>query len=454
MTKQSVGGRPRVLMVGYNGANNTGAEALLQADIRDLRAVMGPRAHITVPTLNESNLRRYLKQGPGLTISPIPTLFFAAIGRMVSESDLVLLVEGSTYMDTWGSPLLWFFLWASRCAARMGKPSLAYAVDSGSLSRANERRVRDTATTTDLIITRNEAAAARLKGIGVTAPIASTADNAFVFEPDESEAGWVSRSWPLARNGLVGIAPVDFSLFPAVARLWGRRANCYRWPYYFSCSKRRSRYGEMLARSYAELADHVVESSGKSVALVCMEQLDEAIAEKVHGLMRHPERARIFSARHHNASQMTLLLRSLDLLVTSRYHAAVLSLAAGVPQVAMHHDTRLATLYRDLGLAAEWFIDPCFGDCTNGTVAELEATRRRISCQLRERVDALLSVPDRQRGLLKTGYEEHLGRARRNRELLAEFVGRHLGFTAAGGPGEAPAKSEPAATAGGEAWTA
>ncbi len=120
----------RVLMVGYNGANNTGAEALLLSDIEDVREVLGREAHITVPTLNEANLRRYLAEDPALRIAPMPTLFFASLRRMVRDSDLVLLVEGSTYMDTWGSPLLWAFLWATHCAAEMGKPCLAYAVDA------------------------------------------------------------------------------------------------------------------------------------------------------------------------------------------------------------------------------------------------------------------------------------------------------------------------------------
>src|SRR5687768_17159993 len=57
---------PNVLMMGYNGANNTGAEALLLADIEDVRAVFGPDAHITVPTINPANLRRYLVEGPTL----------------------------------------------------------------------------------------------------------------------------------------------------------------------------------------------------------------------------------------------------------------------------------------------------------------------------------------------------------------------------------------------------
>ena len=59
----------KVLMFGYNGANNTGAEALLLADIADVRAVLGPDAVITIPTLNPANLRRYVQEGPNLCIA-------------------------------------------------------------------------------------------------------------------------------------------------------------------------------------------------------------------------------------------------------------------------------------------------------------------------------------------------------------------------------------------------
>ena len=54
--------KPRVLLVGYNGANNTGAEAKLLVIINELRSVLGSEAVITVPSLNEANLRRYLQE--------------------------------------------------------------------------------------------------------------------------------------------------------------------------------------------------------------------------------------------------------------------------------------------------------------------------------------------------------------------------------------------------------
>ena len=102
--KVNAAGSPRVLMLGYNGANNTGAEALLLSDIEDVRAVLGPEARITVPTLNEANLRRYLAESATLRIAPMPTLYFAAIRRLVAESDLVLLVEGSHLHGHLGQP--------------------------------------------------------------------------------------------------------------------------------------------------------------------------------------------------------------------------------------------------------------------------------------------------------------------------------------------------------------
>jgi len=408
--KQTRTSQPRVLLFGYNGANNTGAEALLLSDIEDVRAVLGPEAHITVPTLNETNLRRYLQEGPYLDIAPIPSLFFAAIHRLVKEHDMLFLVEGSTYMDTWTSALLWAFLWATRCAHAAGKPCLAYAVDAGEVkSPLNRRLVCSEASKTDLIIVRAQAAAERLRSFGVRAPIEVTADNAFTFRPEGADEGWVQRAWPVAAagGGIAGLAVVDPYLWPVVMRPWGRQGDCYKWPYYYTRSPERSRAAEALAGSYAALADSLAVQHGKAVALICMEQLDEPLARQVQRRMAHADRARIFSAREYNASQMTVLLRSLDVLVTARYHACVLSLAAQIPQLAVGHDLRLKTIYAELGLRDRYFFDP-----RDPNLVHL----------LKERVEDLLAHPVSVQDLLRRGYQEHAAQAGRNRELLRDFV--------------------------------
>ncbi len=127
----------KVLLLGYNGANNTGSEARLLTIINEIRDILGSNVNITIPTLNEANLRRYVEEDDMLKIAPISSIFFFDIRKLVKEHDILLLVEGSCYMDTWTSALLWAFLWATKCASDFKKMSIAYAVDVGHLSSFN-----------------------------------------------------------------------------------------------------------------------------------------------------------------------------------------------------------------------------------------------------------------------------------------------------------------------------
>ena len=399
---------PHVLMFGYNGANNTGAEALLLADIEDVRAVLGSQAVITIPSLNPQNLRRYVKETDRLRIEPLPTLGFHTLHRLVRENDLVMLVEGSTYMDTWSPAMLWAYLWVTSCASEMGKPCLAYAVDAGKIRLAlNRWLVRRVVSKTSLVVTRAAAASRRLREFGVTAPIEVTADNAFNYLPDPRDSNLLAQTWPEAGNGVVGMALVDFYLWPVVIKAWGKRQDCYKWPYYFTRSPERAQASARLARCYAALADELITRQNKSIALIGMEGLDENLLRKVYACMRYPERARIFSAKQYNASQMVSILRSLELLVTSRYHACVLSLAAQVPQVAVGHDLRLKTIYQELDLLDRFFVEP---------------NLPTLYAELLGRVESLLANPSCMHVELQQGYEIHRQDAQRNRLLLMDFV--------------------------------
>lgn len=401
---------PRVLLVGYNGADNTGAEARVVAAIKDVRAVMGPEALITVPTLNVEKTRRYIGDAPNVSLVEIPAMYFLAMRMLVSEHDLVLIVEGSVYMDSWSSLFLWYFLWATRLAHSYHKPCLAYAVDVGSASLANQRHIRREANKTDLIVTRTHAAAETLRRWGVTVPIEVSADLAVDFPVDLKDKGLLAREWPAAEKGVVGLSMVDFYRFPVVIRPWGRRSDRYSWPVYFTDTPERRCNSQALTAGYTRMADRLVEEHGRQVALFCMEELDESIADQVLASVRHPEQTRIFSARDHNASQMTSLVRSLDLLITARYHGSVLALGGLRPQIAFGHDLRLKTLYQELGLYPEYFI---------------EAHKEDRFDLLNREVQRLLAQPDAQRETLRLGYQDQLVRARRNRELLARFVSDH-----------------------------
>ena len=394
--------RPKVLLFGYNGANNTGAEAKLLATIEDMRAIL-PDAILTVPSLDVKRLRRYLHETPQLRIVKIPTTYKRTVRRLVRENDLTVLVEGSCYIETFTTALLDAYLWATTCAAEFGKPCVAYAVDSGQVSQASQEKVRAEASKTDLIIMRTYAGAERMRQWGVTAPIEVAADTAFLFKTDPEDADLLKRE---LGAGAVGIAAVDFFLFPVVPRLWGRRSRCYKWPYYFAWSPERRKAAARLAQDFAELADWVIEERGRPVALLCMESLDDDMAEDIRSRMRNPDRTRIFSASRCNASQMASVIRSLDTLVTSRYHAGALSLEGHVPQIAIAHDIRLMDLYGEIGMSEFLF----------------ERDEPNLFPRVKVKAEQLLDDPEGIRERLARAHEEQVARARRARELTSEFL--------------------------------
>jgi polysaccharide pyruvyl transferase WcaK-like protein len=323
----------------------------------------------------------------------------------VKQSDLIILVEGSCYMDTWGSALLWCYLLATRYAHSMKKPCVAYAVDAGSAGRFNRWLIRREASKTDLILARTQKAAERLKNWGVKAPIEVTADNAFAFQPNPQDYDILKRVWPEASH-VVGVAAEDIYVWPVKIRLWDRKKYCYRWPYYYTHSKESRKNSDVLAKALARQADDIIEEHDKDIALLSMEGLDAGFANEIQRLMTHPERTKVFTSSQYNASQMTSILRSLELLITSRYHAGVLSLANQVPQVAIGHDLRIRDLYADLGMS-ELFTDH-----------EDELRLWELSNDVDDVFDHYDSFKDK----LKKGYEQYREREKRNPELLKKFI--------------------------------
>ena len=374
--------------------------------IDEIRSVLGPDVQITVPSLNEANLHRYLSETPTLKIkgfTPASVLF--DIRKFVKQSDLVFLVEGSCYMDTWGSALLWCYLLATRNAHSMKKPCIAYAVDAGSAGRFNRWLIRREASKTDLILARTASAAQRLGKWGVKAPIEVTADNAFAFQPNPEDRDLLKRVWPQATH-TVGVAAEDIYAWPVHMRLWDRKQYCYRWPYYYTHSKASRQKSDLLAKVLAVQSDDIIEEYDKDIALLSMEGLDAGFANKVQRLMKHPERTKVFTSLEYNASQITSVLRNLDLLITSRYHAGVLSLPNLVPQTAIGHDLRIRDLYADLEMS-DLFTDH-----------EDPLRFWELSNDVNDIFDHYDSVKEK----LRKGYEMYLERERRNPQLLKAFL--------------------------------
>jgi polysaccharide pyruvyl transferase WcaK-like protein len=290
----------------------------------------------------------------------------------------------------------------------MKKPCLAYSVDAGEASHFNRWLIRREASKTNLILARTKKAAHRLQNWQVTAPIEVTADNAFAFQPAPQDRGLLKRIWPEASH-VVGIAAEDIYMWPVQIRPWGRKKHCYRWPYYYQHSNACRQKSGLLVDVLAVQADEIVEKYDKDVALLSMEGLDTVFTTKIQQHMKHADRTKVFSSMRYNASQMTSVLRSLDLLITSRYHAGVLSLPCQVPQTAIGHDLRIKDLYTDLE-TSDLFVD------------HEDPDRYK---KLSDNVETLFNQYETIKAKLKKGYLRYEAQEKRNAQLFRAFLEAH-----------------------------
>lgn len=334
---------PSVLLLGYGGANNTGADVRVLSIIDDLRSVFGSHVNLTVGTLSREKTLRSIKEGDSLKVVQIPYVFPFFIWKLVSRHDVIMLVEGSTFKDNWSSVLLYLFLWGAWSATRQGKAAIAYAVEAGRMRPLNRWLTQKVCRSMDMIITRTADSRRELRELGVQSPIHVTTDTAFQF-----------RQAPAMRQAstLLGCAPMEFNEWPVRVRLVGPREQCYHWPYYFTWNRERALLSDGLVSIWSELIVHSVRIRHWRVCLIAMEELDQRICEKIYNLLPEDVRSSVTRcyAGFEKADDIVAKLRSLDYLVTSRYHACVLSMESAVPQVSFYHDERLINIYREMGM--------------------------------------------------------------------------------------------------------
>lgn len=380
------------LLVGYGGANNTGAEARTAEAIRQMLAA-DERLRITLTSLDRRQTLRYINEAERLRVAQIHPVFLISILRLVLHSDLVVLIEGSCFKENFSSALLWFFLYAAGLAQRLGKPTVAYGVDAGALSPANRRWARDVAERMDLLMVRTGSARGLLRSMGVFREIVVTADTAFTLVPENeawAETVLLGQGIDLSRP-IVGIAFEEFFWWPVVPRplaaLFGVREDRYKSVYYHSWGRDGRARSSAMKEQVARYADWAAKAYGVQIVLIAMERLDIGPCRDLQGMIS--AHTVLVDADHANAAQVAAILRRLDWLVTCRYHALVLAMGGRVPTIGLAHDERIATIMDELGLLQEAFVS--FDD---GDVLELleEKTRwlREHSSSVRRRIESSL----------------------------------------------------------------
>ncbi len=342
----------KLLLVGYLGTRNTGADVRVAEMIRQLRAIVGDeRLELTLLT---SDARLSAGYFPGARQLLLPDLFVPFLAREVSRHHGVVACEGSMFKSKFSNALTTLMAGALGLAAAQNKLAIGYGAEAGAMDPPLRALVGRYCKRT-LIVCRNEPSRRVLEELGV--PTAPGTDTAWSFDPGPPEpararlraAGWDGRAPVLVA---CPINPFWWPVRPRAARavldrLTGLgRETRYRSLYYHDYGPEdRARFERYLDALAAALGPFARER-GAFVAVVGMERLDRAACE---GLAARLGGAPTFVSDEHDMFTLVGLLWQATWLVSSRYHALVCSTAAGVPGVGVSMDERIENLLTDRG---------------------------------------------------------------------------------------------------------
>ena len=390
-----VEGQPlKILLVGYNGARNTGADARVVALTQQLEQALGARkSELTVMTLDMENVDGYFSKS--VRLLHFTTVFLFSLLKACSTHHVAILCEGSTLTPTFAEALCVFFCEAAGIMRRQRKPCIAYGSEVGKLSGWLAKLSSDMCSDTYFMV-RTEESLNNLKKLGLKGHVGT--DTAWTFQSSEGEqwahqqllqAGWDGK------QPLMGVAPLNPYCWPVRPSLWRWLkavvtrdfSQQYDKLYFFSDSHERRQQFERYLSAMAAATNQYAKAHGAFVVVLGMEQLDTPVCEQLEQRLNVHHVA--YTSKTSNVFQMTGLLRQLNILLTSRYHASVLSMEQACPIVAVSIDARLNGVMREVGLADHYLHHADDADLENRIMTSLrmadehqQAIKQQIERQL------------------------------------------------------------------------
>jgi len=358
-------GKPlKILLLAYSGARNTGAESRVGECIRQLNQLFGEdNIEINMLTLDVAETEEYFK-GYKAKFHHMNSVFFLDVFKHVLKNHVIVLPEGSCWKENFATALLLYFLYGVGLADRLGKASFSYSVEAGEMNRLNNFLSWHLSRDMTRIITRSQPSADVLERIGLQAHSVRV-DTAWTM-PCQSSAWARSKLKEMGWDGkkpLCAFAFQNYFWWPVVPDLarfarslaTGDTKNQYKLVYFYDYDEEDERRFAAFVDDAVEIMDWLAEEKGAQPVLVAMEALDHDACQEVIGRMKNP--ALLVSCHDWVGDQMAAFLRELHLLMTTRYHAMVLSMPGKVPFVGVSRDERIKGVMGECDLEREYYVD-------------------------------------------------------------------------------------------------
>ena len=346
------GQKLRLLLAGYNGARNTGSDIRVEEILRQVRRILGAeRVALSVMSQDFSLTRGYFGDAEQVRL---PDVFPPFLHSEVRRHHGVVACEGSMFKSKFASALTAMMIGALGIASAQNKLSVAYGGEAGAMDPLLQKMCRRYCRSS-LVITRNPESQEILGKLGIATELGT--DTAWTFEPlgpDYAQRALREAGWD-GRTPILAVCPINPFWWPVKPSLgkWLARAvaGAYQKSHYRTIYFHRS--GRAVDSAYeryiAALAGGVAQYRQERrvfPVIIGMEMLDrdacERVAERIGG-------APIFSSDRLNMYELVSILRACDRILSSRFHAIVTSMPAGVPSAGVTMDERIRNLMRQRG---------------------------------------------------------------------------------------------------------
>ncbi|MBI5527498.1 MAG: hypothetical protein HY897_14280 [Deltaproteobacteria bacterium] len=408
------GKKLKVLMVGYNGARNTGADVRVEAMMRQFYHVLGAEnVHFGIMTLDASHSSIYYR--PPTELIQFSSVFFRDLFGASCAHHTAVLSEGSCFKSKFANALTTFFFGAAGIMKAQGKPCIAYGSEAGAMDDVLKGFVKHYCDQA-YIISRTEPSRRIVEELGLEGTIGT--DTAWTFEPGPAAAArdlLAKHGWD-GKKPVVGVAVInpfywpvkpDLVKFLRMKMAGQKRPDNYDKWYFFSTSDERSRQFDGYLDGIAAALDAFVDRHGVFPIVIGMERLDHGPCLELQKRLKHP--APVFCSEDYNGYELTAVLWQLAMLVTSRYHARVLSMPGGVASGAISMDERLENLLMESGHLDDFYLkagDPELGAKLPPLMEKLWAEREAVKDQILRKIPGYLH----KMALMGKEYKEFLRR--------------------------------------------
>lgn len=348
----------RPLLLGYSGAGNIGADIRVKEIVRQFRKIFShidfePGLVTLGPLLNEpffSDVRKV----------PMQSYFPQFLAQEGELHDSVVACEGSMFTSTFSDMLSGIFAGGIAYATQRGRLGVGYGAEVGAMGPRLSAFVQE-ACKDGTIYCRNEDSKNRLNDLGIRA--LGGADSAWTFEPENTDArallqraGWDGKAPVLA------ICPVNPYWWPVVAdfkkmrelQTTGRFKELhYQGAFFHTWSQGQAQKYVAYLESLANVL-HMLRSKGYFAVIIGMERLDGMSCARLNE--RLDQKAPVFLSGQFGMDAIGAVLRASSLVITSRFHAAVVALGGLVPTIGVSMDGRIPNLLSENGLQ-KWFVN-------------------------------------------------------------------------------------------------